>query len=155
MKRTLTALTLAASLIASGAYAFDGKTLRLLKNLSVAKTDDLTTGNLKVRNEKRERLRLAQEDWEKNRREHGIGLSSAYLDDIYLGDINLSGADLSDANLSGTNLEGADLSDANLKDANLDGANLDGANLKDAKMKGAILCNTIMPAGFVIYSGCR
>ena len=37
---------------------------------------------------------------------------------------------------------------------NLEAADLRGANLEGAKMKGAILCNTIMPDGSVIYSGC-
>ena len=37
---------------------------------------------------------------------------------------------------------------------NLEAADLRGANLEGAKMKGAILCNTIMPNGSVIYSGC-
>ena len=37
---------------------------------------------------------------------------------------------------------------------NLEAADLRGTNLEGAKMKGAILCNTIMPDGSVIYSGC-
>ena len=37
---------------------------------------------------------------------------------------------------------------------NLEAADLRGANLEGAKMKGVILCNTIMPDGSVIYSGC-
>jgi uncharacterized protein YjbI with pentapeptide repeats len=37
---------------------------------------------------------------------------------------------------------------------NLEAADLRGANLEGAKTKGAILCNTIMPDGSVIYSGC-
>ena len=47
------------------------------------------------------------------------------------------------------NLVSADLSDANLA-----GANLDGTNLPGAAMKGITLCNTIMPDGSVLYSGC-
>ena len=47
------------------------------------------------------------------------------------------------------NLVSADLSDANLA-----GANLDGTNLTGAAMKGITLCNTTMPDGSVIYSGC-
>ena len=39
-------------------------------------------------------------------------------------------------------------------ECNLYGANLRNANLNSATMKGAILCNTIMPDGSVIYSGC-
>ena len=37
---------------------------------------------------------------------------------------------------------------------NLESAILSGADLKFAIMNGAILCNTIMPDGSVIYSGC-
>ena len=33
-------------------------------------------------------------------------------------------------------------------------ANLSGANLLSSQMRGAILCNTIMPDGSLIYSGC-
>ena len=36
----------------------------------------------------------------------------------------------------------------------LGGADLGGANLSGAYMQGAALCNTIMPDGSVIYSGC-
>ena len=62
-------------------------------------------------------------------------------------------------NLSGANLEfailsRADLSRADLKGANLSNANLFEADLKFAIMNGAILCNTIVPDGSVIYSGC-
>ena len=42
----------------------------------------------------------------------------------------------------------------NLEAAHLRGANLEDADLEGAKMKGAIRCNTIMPDGSVIYSGC-
>ncbi|CAI8305441.1 MAG: Secreted effector protein PipB2 [Flavobacteriaceae bacterium] len=61
----------------------------------------------------------------------------------------LKGADLSHANLSG-----ADLKSANLAGANLSGTNLSDANLSYARMNGAILCNTTMPDGLVIYNGC-
>ena len=47
------------------------------------------------------------------------------------------------------NLRGADL-----RDADLEGANLRHADLEGALMKGAILCNTTMPDGSVINSGC-
>ena len=47
----------------------------------------------------------------------------------------------------------------NCGECDLTGANLTGASLRDAKlnyaiMNGAILCNTTMPDGSVIYSGC-
>ena len=47
-----------------------------------------------------------------------------------------------------------DLADANLTGADLGRANLSGADLGGAYMNGAILCNTTMPDGSVIYSGC-
>ena len=62
---------------------------------------------------------------------------------------DLGGADLSGADLGGANLRGAKLISANLR-----GADLGGANLSGAYMQGAALCNTIMPDGSVIYSGC-
>ena len=62
---------------------------------------------------------------------------------------DLGGADLSGADLGGTNLSGAKLISANLR-----GADLGGANLSGAYMQGAALCNTTMPDGSVINSGC-
>ena len=67
---------------------------------------------------------------------------------------DLSSADLSAADLSGADLSAADLSGANLSRADLSGAHLGAAILEGANLKGAILCNTIMPDGSVIYSGC-
>ena len=96
MKRTLTALTLAVSFMASSAHA------------------------------------LNEADWQKL----------------------WTTGDCVKCDLSGANLEGASLAYANLAGADLNGANLTGADLKGANMKGAILCNTIMPDGLVIYSGC-
>ena len=106
MKLTLTALTVAATMFASSASAFDPADLQKL----------LDTGECA-----------------------GCDLRKA----------NLTGAKLMDAKLMDADLGGAILSGADL-----DGANLDGANLTFARMKGAILCNTIMPDGSVIYSGC-
>ena len=101
MKLTLTALTVAASLLANSASAFDPDDLQKLKD----------TGNCE------------------------------------------------ECDLRGANLRDADLTSANLRNAGLTGANLTGASLRDAKlnyaiMNGAILCNTTMPDGSVIYSGC-
>jgi uncharacterized protein YjbI with pentapeptide repeats len=45
-----------------------------------------------------------------------------------------------------------DLSD--LSEANLWGATIRGANLRGADLNGGILCNTTVPDGSVIYSGC-
>ena len=47
-----------------------------------------------------------------------------------------------------------DLSEANLWGATIRGANLSGANLYGAELREAILCNTTVPDGSVIYSGC-
>ena len=101
MKATLTALTVAATMFANSASAFDPDDLQKLKD----------TGNCEE-------------------------------------------CDLRGANLEGADLEGADLKDANLTEAELSGANLTGANLNYATMKSAIFCNTTMPDGSVIYSGC-
>ena len=66
---------------------------------------------------------------------------------------DLSGANLHSADLSNANLKGAILT-ADLEGAFLNGAILSGANLKGANLEDAILCNTTMPDGSVIYSGC-
>ncbi len=96
MKLTLTALTVAATLFAGSASAFDAYDLQKLKNTNKCAECDLRY------------------------------------------------ADLGFANLRG----------ANLLAASLKGANLGNAKLRIALMKGAILCNTTMPDGSVIYSGC-
>jgi len=49
---------------------------------------------------------------------------------------------------------GCDLRKATLAEEGYGFANLRGANLEGAYMLGAILCNTTMPDGSVIYSGC-
>lgn len=72
---------------------------------------------------------------------------------------NLGGTNLMHANLSGANLVSAYLAGANLAYADLNGANLAGADLESARLgrfdlRGAVLCNTTMPNGSVIYSGC-
>ena len=51
-------------------------------------------------------------------------------------------------------LSSAYLMEADLKGAALSKANLKGTILSYAIMNGAILCNTTMPDGSVIYSGC-
>ena len=101
MKRTLTALTVATTMFASSASAFDPADLKKLKDTNECMECDL------------------------------------------------SGANLEGANLSGANLEGADLNGAFLNDANLSRA-----KLTSTIMNGGILCNTTMPDGSVIYSGC-
>ena len=116
MKLTLTALTVAATIFASSASAFDPDDLQKLKDTNECRICDLTNANL----------------------------FGANLFGTNLSDANLFGGDLSDANLVG----------ANLSDSNLESANLESANLSGAIMQGAILCNTTMPDGSVIYSGC-
>ena len=96
MKRTLTALTLAASMFANGASAFNPDDLQKLKDTNSCVQ------------------------------------------------CNLQGANLRGAFLRGANLQDVDLSSAVLRDARLIGA----------IMNGVILCNTTMPDGSVIYSGC-
>ena len=116
MKLTLTALTVAATMFASSAFAFDPADVQKLKD-----TNKCVECNL-----------------------YKAILSGA----------NLRIANLIRANLSGADLSGADLIGANLSGANLIGADLDGADLIGAIMNGVIFCNTIMPDGSVIYSGC-
>ena len=89
----------------------------------------------------------------------GAKLMGAYLGDANLVLANLEGAGLKDAYLMGAKLMGAKLMHADLMGAYLIGANLEGAslmfaNLDSADLKDAILCNTTMPDGSVIYSGC-
>jgi len=74
-------------------------------------------------------------------------------------DAVLDGANLSNANLYGGNLEGASLKNANLAGANMSwgsliGADLSNADITDTKMTGAIFCNTVMPDGEKLSTGC-
>ena len=157
MKRTLTALTIAATMFASSASAFDSKIIEILQNLSITKVESIRLGRedgtLEERNKRRERRRSAQEGWE-NYPKDKIDLSSADLSGIYLADINLVAADLSGSNLSYSILGGANLRGADLTNANLSAARLREADLTSAMMNSVILCNTTMPDGSVIYSGC-
>ena len=121
MKLTLTALTVAATMFASSASAFDPDDLPKLEDTNVCVLCYLRGANL----------------W------------GAYLTDAYLIGADLTGADLRGADLGGANLEGTDL-----RGADLGGANLRDAMLNFTYMNGAILCNTTMPDGSVIYSGC-
>jgi uncharacterized protein YjbI with pentapeptide repeats len=79
----------------------------------------------------------------------GCELSNANL----LG-AKLRGAILVEAILASADLRNAILREANITGANLGGADLTGANLSRAYMNDVILCNTTMPDGSVIYSGC-
>ena len=89
----------------------------------------------------------------------GYDMTGFWLSKYKFEDANLEGAILIEANLTNANLIGVNLESANLQGVNLVGADLSGANLKNANLsganlKGATLCNTIMPDGSVIYSGC-
>tara|TARA_R110002110_G_scaffold315248_1_gene528352 strand:- start:280 stop:696 length:417 start_codon:yes stop_codon:yes gene_type:complete len=138
MKKILAAITVAAALIGSGASAFDAGDLNKLKELMELKSNpgvglDLLSGALTLE-EKNEHRKLKNEYGEK-------------LENIRKA-IQI-GADLKAANLKGANLIGSDLTDADLS-----GSDLTDADLRGAIMNGAILCNTTMPSGEVIYSGC-
>ena len=121
MKRTLTALTVAATMFASSANAFDPADLQKLKD----------TGDCVV-----------------------CDLEGAVLSDVNMVGARLNFTILRGAVLTGLDMEGAELMGANLMGAVLDGTNLMGAKLHYAKMMGTKLCNTTMPDGSVIYSGC-
>jgi uncharacterized protein YjbI with pentapeptide repeats len=123
MKATLTALTLAVSLIASGASAFDPADLQKLKD----------TGNCV---------------------DCDLGVDQKTYKGVKLQNANLTGANLEGAVMNAVRLQNANLKGANLKGTSLASANLEGANLSYTIMNGAILCNTTMPNGSVIYSGC-
>ena len=84
----------------------------------------------------------------------GANLSGAYLFRANLTGVSLIGANLTNADLTKANLTGANLNGAFLAEAMLSGANLKGAILDYTIMDGSILCNTTMPDGSVIYSGC-
>ena len=104
MKRALTALTVAATMFASSASAFDPDDLQKLLDTNVCVQCDLREANL----------------------------MDAYLTGTNLTDANLSGANLVSADLSGAILIYANLSGANLGGAFLGGANLYGAYMNGA-----------------------
>ena len=141
MKLTLTALTVAASLMASGASAFDPAHLQKLKDTNECMACDLTGANLN-------RQILLETNLS------GADLSGADLSGAALLEATLIEANLSGANLSGALMFEVDLTDADLIGADLTGADLSGTDLGRVTMKGVILCNTTMPNGSVIYSGC-
>jgi len=120
-KLILPILTIAATIFAGCASAFDNDDLKKLIDSGECVKCDLKHVKLRIHN-----------------------LSNSYL----------YGANLRGADLYGTNLRGADLRGSNLREADLSGADLQDADLYGADMKGAILCNTTMPDGSVIYSGC-
>ena len=163
MKKILAAITVAATLIGSGASAFDAGDLNKLKELIELKNNpgvglDRLSGTLTLE-EKNEHRKLKNEYGEKleNIRKAiqiGADLSRADLRVVQFYSETLIGVNLSHANLSGANLRDTNLSGSDLSSANLSGANLTDADLSGVIMNGAILCNTTMPSGDVIYSGC-
>ena len=74
------------------------------------------------------------------------------LADFYKSD--LWQADLWGATLWGATFWNADLRTAKLRGSNLDGANFEGAKLSIDLAEGTILCDTILPDGHIIRSGC-
>jgi uncharacterized protein YjbI with pentapeptide repeats len=123
MKRTLAALTVTASLMASGASAYDSDHLQKLKDTNECINCDLRYAD----------LRYADLS--------GADLSGANLSRASLLDVNLTGADL-----TGANLAGADLTGANLGGADLSGAKLAGIYV----LETTIFCDTTMPDRIVV-----
>ena len=168
MKATLTALTLAVSLIASGASAFDPDDLQKLKDTGNCVDCDLgmdkrTYVTAQLQNVDLKGANLVTTDLSRANLEGadltGANLEGADLTGAKLHRANLTGANLHRTNLKNAylwraNLEGADLEGADLSGAQLGGADLTGANLKYVFMHLARLCNTTMPDGSVMYSGC-
>ena len=122
-------------MFASNASAFDPADLELLKYTGDCSFCDL--GGVEISSQDRLNTNLIAD------------LTGANLQAADLTDAVLYAAELREANLSG-----AYLKRAHLRLAVLIGADLRGADLRGAKMNGVILCNTIMPDGSVIYSGC-
>ena len=90
---------------------------------------------------------------------HGANLAGASLraSDLRRTDLtgaNLAEADLSDADMSYAKVLGADLTKAKLKHTNLEGTDFTGATLKVSQLNTARLCETKMPDGTVIMTGC-
>ena len=106
MKLTLTKLTLAATLFAGSASAFDPVDVQKLKDTGKCVECDLS----------------------------GADLSSANLSGAHLESANLSGADLEAANLRGAVLDGAYLEDANLLFAIMKGAILCNTTMPDSSV---------------------
>jgi uncharacterized protein YjbI with pentapeptide repeats len=170
MQRILAAITVAVTLVASSASAFDPADLKKLKeanecercyflsanltgaNLSDAELSGITSGLIRITSGPITETPT-------------LPVSYSLVNGYIVGPkVNLAGADLSKAKLTGAKLSEASLRSANLTSATLtnaylagaklSGANLKGANLDYAIMDGAILCNTTMPDGSVIYRGC-
>ena len=137
MKQILTALTVAATMFASSASAFDPDDLQELLDTNGCSPCELSGANLSKVSLREAFLGT------------GVNLSNANLKNSDLTYAYFGTANLRNANFTGANLVEALMRNADFTDANLTGADLTGANLK-----GAILCNTTMPDGSVIYSGC-
>ena len=67
---------------------------------------------------------------------------------------NCSECDPRNADLRFVDFSGAYLSGADLRGANLDGVDLSDSYLGNVTLSGAVFCNTAMPDGTVLYSGC-
>jgi len=90
---------------------------------------------------------------------HGANLAGASLQASDLRRTDLTGANLAEANLSEADMSyakvlGADLTKARLKHANLEGTDFTGATLKISQLNTARLCDTKMPDGTVVTTGC-
>ena len=131
-KLSLKILALAATIFGSNAAAFDPEDLQKLIDTGVCYECELSEFEIVDTNS------LIK-----------YSLESANLESANMVRANLERANLRDANLKRANLTGA-----NLVNADLSGANLSGADLIMTYMNDAILCNTTMPNGSVIYNGC-
>tara|TARA_B110000503_G_scaffold133440_1_gene210935 strand:- start:1271 stop:1606 length:336 start_codon:yes stop_codon:yes gene_type:complete len=106
MKRTLTALTVAATMFTSSAYAFDPDDLQKLKDINECYQCDLSGADLNGAD-------LSENDLS------GADLSGARLAKADLRDTNLSGAKLLEADLTGAIMNGAILCNTTMPDGSV------------------------------------
>jgi len=131
MKQILATITVVATLAATSASAFDPVHLKKLWDTNSCIECDLSGAYL-----------------------FNADLAGAILTEAELQEAELVGAILAGAKLVNVNLTNAVLGGADLTGADLTGTNFRKADMNFVNMKGAILCNTTMPDGSVIYSGC-
>ena len=67
---------------------------------------------------------------------------------------NLSQGELGENDLKGASLKGAKVYRLDMRKSNLDGATLKDATGEGMLLGGAVLCNTTMPDGQIVWSGC-
>ena len=148
MKRLLVAITVALTLVASYASAFDPEDLKKLEETNNCEDCDLSEADLReiFSWSAQESLRGADLSY--------ANMSGTLMVGIKLDRANLTRANISRANASGVPFKKANLSGANLRGANLFMADLTGANLSGANIDAVLFCYTIMPDGSTNMSGC-